>query len=203
MKLEARFVTSAAALGGCPRWDMPEIAFTGRSNAGKSSLINALVGIKGMARVSKTPGRTRLLNFFALGDQLALVDLPGYGYARMPEAEARKVAAMTSEYLNRRINLIAMVMVIDARRGPEREEFALADAILNRGRKLLIAATKSDKLKRSERAAALARMAALSGEAILCSALDDEGLDDIRRRLLEWSREKMPRSRGGAVAKQP
>ncbi|MGD0075677.1 MAG: ribosome biogenesis GTP-binding protein YihA/YsxC [Candidatus Binataceae bacterium] len=198
MKLEARFVTSAAALGGCPRWDTPEIAFTGRSNAGKSSLINALVGIEGMARTSKTPGRTRLLNFFTLGDQLALVDLPGYGYARMPEAEARKVAAMTSEYLNRRINLIAMVMVIDARRGPEREEFALAEAMLSRGRKLLIAATKSDKLKRSERAAALARIAALSGEAILCSALDREGLDDIRRRLLEWSRDKAPRR--GAVA---
>ena len=164
--------------------------------------INALVGIKGMARTSKTPGRTRLLNFFALGDQLALVDLPGYGYARMPEAEAKKVAAMTWEYLNRRTNLIALVMVIDARRGPEREEFALADAVLNSGRKLLVAATKSDKLKRSERAAALARLADLSGEAILCSALDKGGLDDIRRRLLEWSRDKMPHSRVAPVTKQ-
>ena len=155
-----------------------------------------------MARTSKTPGRTRLLNFFALGDQLALVDLPGYGYARMPEAEAKKVAAMTSEYLNRRTNLIALVMVIDARRGPEREEFALADAMLKSGRKLLVAATKSDKLKRSERAAALARLAGLSGEAILCSALDHGGLDDIRHRLLEWSREKIPHSRVIAATKQ-
>jgi len=202
MRLEARFVTSAPALAGCPRWNTPEIAFTGRSNAGKSSLINALVGIKGMARTSKTPGRTRLLNFFALGDQLALVDLPGYGYARMPEAEAKKVAAMTWEYLNRRTNLIALVMVIDARRGPEREEFALADAMRSAGRKLLVAATKSDKLKRSERAAALARLAELSSEAILCSALDHGGLDDIRRRLLEWSREKIPHSRATAVTKQ-
>jgi len=192
-------LTSASSLAGCPRGNTPEIAFTGRSNAGKSSLINALTGSKGMARTSKTPGRTRLLNFFAIGEHLALVDLPGYGYARMPETEAEKVAAMTSEYLDRRTNLIALVMVIDARRGPEREEFALADAMLKSGRKILIAATKCDKLKRSERAAALARLAKLSNEAILCSALNNEGLDEIRRRLLEWGRVKMPPSRGVAA----
>jgi len=202
MKLEARFVTSASALADCPRWDRPEVAFTGRSNAGKSSLINGLVGIKGLARTSKTPGRTRLLNFFAVNEQLAFVDLPGYGYARMPEAEAKKVAAMTWEYLNRRTNLIALVMVIDARRGPEREELALADATLRGGRRFLVAATKSDKLKRSERAAALARLTELSGEAILCSAVDGEGLDAIRRRLLEWSREQTPHTRVAAVTKQ-
>jgi GTP-binding protein len=202
MKLEARFVSSAPALDGCPRWNTPEIAFTGRSNAGKSSLINALVGIKGMARTSKTPGRTRLLNFFAIRDDLALVDLPGYGYARMPEVEAQKVSAMTSEYLNGRKNLIALVMVIDARRGPEREEFALANAMMKGGRAILIAATKADKLRRSERAAALQRVSQLPGEAILCSALDGEGLDVIRRRLLEWSREKKPVARGVAAIKE-
>lgn len=193
MKLEARFVTSASALSNCPRWSIPEIAFTGRSNAGKSSLINALAGIKGLARTSKTPGRTRLLNFFAVGDDLALVDLPGYGYARMPQAEAGKIAEMTRDYLEGRNNLIALVMVIDSRRRPEREEFELADAILSRGCKLLVAVAKSDKLKRFERRQALKRFAPLSGEAILCSATDGDGLDEIRRRLLQWSRENKPK----------
>jgi GTP-binding protein len=201
MKLEARFVTSASSLAGCPRWETPEIAFTGRSNAGKSSLINALTAAKGLARTSKTPGRTRLLNFFAVGELLALVDLPGYGYARMPEAEATKVAAMTSEYLDRRGNLIALVMVIDARRAPEREEFALVDAMIQSGRGILIAGTKCDKLKRSERPAALRRLAGLSDHVVLCSALNNEGLDDIRRRLLEWSRENAP-PRNGAATKE-
>jgi len=192
-------VTSAPSLAGCPRWELPEIAFTGRSNAGKSSLINALTATKGLARTSKTPGRTRLLNFFAAGEYLALVDLPGYGYARMPEVEATKVAAMTSEYLDSRRNLIALVVVIDARRAPEREEFALVEAMAQSGRGILIAGTKCDKLKRSERATASRRLAQLSRDVILCSALDNEGLDDIRRRLLEWSRENAPHPRGAAA----
>ena len=79
-------------MAGCPRWNRREIAVAGRSNVGKSSLLNALVAIKGLARTSRTPGRTQALNFFSLGEDLALVDLPGYGYAKMPEVLARKVA---------------------------------------------------------------------------------------------------------------
>ncbi len=88
------FVTSAFALDGCPRWKRAEVALAGRSNVGKSSLLNALAGVKGLARTSKTPGRTRALNFFSVNDTLALCDLPGFGYAKMSHDDAAKIASM-------------------------------------------------------------------------------------------------------------
>ena len=92
MRLDAKFVSSAFALGDCPRWERVEIALAGRSNVGKSSLLNAITGNKGLARTSKTPGRTRCLNFFEVGTHLALVDLPGYGFAKMSRLDAEKIA---------------------------------------------------------------------------------------------------------------
>src|ERR1700719_3986760 len=116
------FVTSAFALDGCPRWKRAEVALAGRSNVGKSSLLNALAGSKGLARTSKTPGRTRCLNFFEVATNLALVDLPGYGFAKMSRSDAAKIAALLADYLRERRQLVALVMLIDARRGPERQE---------------------------------------------------------------------------------
>ena len=94
------FVTSAFALDGCPRWKRAEVALAGRSNVGKSSLLNALAGVKGLARTSKTPGRTRALNFFSVNDTLALCDLPGFGYAKMSHDDAAKIASMMVEYMH-------------------------------------------------------------------------------------------------------
>lgn len=192
MRLEAKFVTSAFAPQGYPRWERVEVALAGRSNVGKSSMLNALAGAKNLARTSRTPGRTRALNFFAVGDDLALVDLPGYGYAKMPRAEAARIAALMNDYLRGRERLVALVMLVDARRGPEREELDLAALAEARGVALIAAATKCDKLRRAERAAALERFAPLGVRPILCSAQSGEGLDDLRRRILASAAHPIP-----------
>jgi GTP-binding protein len=183
-RLTAEFALSAFSLSGCPRWKRSEIAIAGRSNVGKSSLLNALTGVKGLARTSKTPGRTRCLNFFTVGDALALCDLPGFGYAKMPHDEARKIAAMMHDYIHGRSNLAAIAILIDCRRGPELEELDLAEMASQRGIEVIPVATKVDKLRRSERAAALARFELMPGASIFTSATSSEGIEDLRRRIL-------------------
>jgi len=150
-RLTAEFALSAFALSGCPRWKRSEVAIAGRSNVGKSSLLNALTGVKGLARTSKTPGRTRCLNFFTVGNALALCDLPGFGYAKMPHDEARKIASMMHDYIHGRINLAAIAILIDCRRGPEQDELDLAAMAAGRAIEVIPVATKVDKLRRSEK----------------------------------------------------
>jgi GTP-binding protein len=187
-RLTAEFALSAFSLSGCPRWKRSEIAIAGRSNVGKSSLLNALTGVKGLARTSKTPGRTRCLNFFTVGDRLALCDLPGFGYAKMPHDEARKIAAMMHDYIHGRSNLAAIAILIDCRRGPEQEELDLAAMAAGREIEVIPVATKVDKLRRSERTAALARFAQMPGAPIFSSATSGEGMEDLRRRILAIGR---------------
>jgi len=188
MRLEAKFVTSAFGPEGYPRWERAEVAIAGRSNVGKSSMLNALAASKNLARTSRTPGRTRALNFFSVGDALAIVDLPGYGFAKMARTEAARIASMMNAYLARRELLAALVLLIDARRGPEREELDLAAFAAERSIPLIAVATKCDKLRRSERAAAATRFKPLGVEPVLCSALDGEGIDDLRRRIAGCAR---------------
>ena len=188
MRLEAKFVTSALAPEGYPRWDRSEIALAGSSNVGKSSMLNALAAAKNLARTSRTPGRTRALNFFSVGEVFAIVDLPGYGFAKMARTEAARVASMTNAYLARRERLAALVLLVDARRGPEREELDLAAFAAERSIPLIAVATKCDKLRRAERAAAAARFEPLRVAPILCSALDGEGIDELRRRIAGCAR---------------
>jgi GTP-binding protein len=187
-RLTAEFALSAFSLTGCPRWKRSEIAIAGRSNVGKSSLLNALTGVKGLARTSKTPGRTRCLNFFTVGDALALCDLPGFGYAKMPHDEARKIASMMHDYIHGRINLAAIAILIDCRRGPQQDELDLATMAAGRAIEVIPVATKVDKLRRSERTDALARFAQMPGVPIFTSATSSEGIEDLRRRILAVAR---------------
>jgi GTP-binding protein len=184
----AEFVASAFALDGCPRWKRAEVALAGRSNVGKSSLLNALTRVKGLARTSKTPGRTRALNFFSVNDTLALCDLPGFGYAKMSHEDAAKIASMMHEYIHDRTNLAAIAILIDCRRGPQQDEVDLASMAAERGIEVIPVATKCDKLRRSDRAAALKRFDAMRVSPIFCSATSGEGIDDLRRRILAVDR---------------
>jgi len=147
---KVEFMKSAHQLEDLPRHQFPEIAFSGRSNVGKSSLINMLLGRKKMARISKTPGRTRSINFFNIDDRFCLVDLPGYGYAKVPEQEKEKWAFLIENYLHQRSNLKGIIQIVDVRHPPSEDDIMMVDWLKAMDIKYIIAATKSDKLKNSQ-----------------------------------------------------
>jgi GTP-binding protein len=133
-----------------PPADRPEIAFAGRSNVGKSSLINVLVNRKGLARTSSTPGRTQAINFFAVDDRMYLVDLPGYGFARVPLKIKKSWGDMVETYLRNRSNLKAVVVILDIRRDPSGGDRDLLDWLIQFGIKPIVVLTKADKLSRQK-----------------------------------------------------
>lgn len=187
MKLRgARFVTSAVEPAQFPPPGLPEVAIAGRSNVGKSSLINALVGQAGLARTSRTPGRTRLLNWFAVDDQPAfhLVDLPGYGYAEVHRETRAAWLPLIEGYLGARSVLRAVVLLVDARRGPEDEELDFVAWLAERSLITIVALTKADKLTKSREkpvAAAARKALGLRRDPILVSATTRAGLDELWR----------------------
>jgi len=146
----ATFETSVAQHAALPVGKGPEIAFAGRSNAGKSSAINTLAGHTRLAYVSRTPGRTQLINFFRLNCGAALVDLPGYGYAQVPEAVRRQWQGLLENYLKRRENLIGLVLIMDARRPLTPLDRAMIEWFSPTDKPMHIMLTKSDKLSRNE-----------------------------------------------------
>jgi GTP-binding protein len=151
------FMMGAVKMDGLPGPDLPEVAFAGRSNVGKSSLINALVGQKYLARASNEPGRTREINFFNLDDQLRLVDLPGYGFARVSRGVANKFQDLGRAYLRGRPNLKRVYLLIDARHGLKAVDTEALDALDTAAVSYQIVLTKSDKLKAEEVEAVVAR----------------------------------------------
>ncbi|MFO7715486.1 ribosome biogenesis GTP-binding protein YihA/YsxC [Desulfosarcina sp.] len=146
----AEFVTSAVKPSQYPRTLYPEVAFAGRSNVGKSSLINTLVNRKRLVKTSSTPGRTQLINFFLVNNSLSLVDLPGYGYAKVPESVKRTWGPMIEMFLKGRENLKAVVLILDVRRIPGMEEQNCIDWLTRYRRTPILVLTKADKLSKSE-----------------------------------------------------
>lgn len=182
------FVQSAAALRQCPPPGRPEVAFAGRSNAGKSSVINALTGQKALARVSKTPGRTQLLNFFDMADAAYLVDLPGYGFAKAPARERRAWQAMVEGYLTRREPLAGLVVIMDIRRPLTDIDSEMLSWCAARPMPAVILLNKADKLSKGAAAAERLQTQRAVGEAaqvIAVSARTGTGMDAARDAVCE------------------
>lgn len=146
----AVFMMGAVSVDGLPAPDLPEVAFAGRSNVGKSSLINALVGMKGLARASNEPGRTREVNFFELDGKLRLVDLPGYGWARASRGEVKRFQNLGRDYLRGRVTLKRVYLLIDSRHGLKAVDTEALDALDLAAVSYQIVLTKADKLKKGE-----------------------------------------------------
>lgn len=194
----ARFLTTAPQLEHLPALDLPEIAFVGRSNAGKSTCINTLTQQHRLAFASKTPGRTQSINLFALGKQgltdAVLADLPGYGYAAVPKQAKLRWQRVMANYLMTRANLRAVVLLCDPRHGLTELDDILLDVIrprVEQGLRFLVLLTKADKLNRSEAAQALsiARLQTGGGQVQLFSALKRQGIEEAACTLWDWAHE--------------
>ena len=159
---ETKFLMGAAAISGLPEPDLPEVAFAGRSNVGKSSLINAVTGRKELARASNEPGRTREVNFFVLDERLRLVDLPGYGFAKVSRDVAKKFQNLGRSYLRGRPNLKRAYLLIDARHGLKPVDDEALDAFDQAAVSYQIVLTKADKIKPAE----VARLIEATGRAV-------------------------------------
>lgn len=148
--IDAKFLKTAVKPEQYPDTFVPEIAFVGRSNVGKSSLINCLTNRTKLARTSSSPGKTATINFYEIAGRYRLVDLPGYGYAKVSKAEQERWAKMIETYLSDRYNLVQVVQLVDARHKPTRDDITMIDWIRSFGYKPVVVATKLDKLKKSQ-----------------------------------------------------
>lgn len=147
---ECEFITSAVKRDQYPIDTRPEIAFVGRSNVGKSSIINAITLRKKLAKVGNTPGKTRLINFFLINNSFYLVDLPGYGYAKVSKVERKKWGQIIEEYLVKRENLKKVVLLVDSRHKPTEDDILMLNWIRYYGYNVTVIATKTDKLTKNE-----------------------------------------------------
>ena len=185
-----KFLTSAAEATQLAPDVGAEVAFAGRSNSGKSTAINAITHRTGLARVSRTPGRTQLINFFEISPDRRLVDLPGYGFAKVPERVRMHWLQLMEHYFNVRESLVGLILIVDSRRGLGAQDAAMLEWILARDRFAHVLLTKSDKLNRRDSDRVLRETAAACSDtsvtAQLFSAHEKLGLDEARRVMDRW-----------------
>lgn len=180
-------MTGAVSQKQYPQGDRPELAFAGRSNVGKSSLINSLLNRKKLVKTSSTPGKTQMINFFNVNDLLVFADLPGYGFAKVPESVKKHWQEMIETYLLQRENLRGVIFIIDIRRDPVALDIELRDWMEASGINYILAATKADKLSKGERDKQLRKIKAAyfvggQGDLVVYSSVTHEG----RKELLGW-----------------
>jgi len=187
---ECNFIWGAADQANLPEATLPEIAFAGRSNVGKSSLVNALTGRKTLARTSNTPGRTQQLNFFDLGGRMILVDLPGYGYAKESKSKVSAWTKLVKNYLRGRVTLRRICLLIDGRHGLKPNDIEIMDMLDKSAVPYQIVLTKMDKVKKADQAAVLEKTAAglkkhaaAHPEVAFTSAEDGTGVAELRASL--------------------
>jgi GTP-binding protein len=192
---DAMFLASSGSAADMPAAGPPEIAFAGRSNVGKSSAINALLGRKRLAFTSKTPGRTQTINFFSLDERARLVDLPGYGFARVPKPLRAQWQALVGGYIGGRPTLVGVVAIMDARHPLTPLDSQLLEFL--RDQRLLVLLSKADKLPRAEQAAVLKKIhAALDAEVMLFSSVTGQGVEECRDLLEQWLEAPAPQAAG-------
>jgi GTP-binding protein len=179
----AEFIKSAFKEADWPRDSQPEIAFLGRSNVGKSSFMNSLLGVRGLARTSSTPGRTQAVNFFLINQKFRFVDLPGYGYARAPRDVKAKWNAAATDYLSQREQLVLSIHLIDSRHEPTGQDLQLNEWLEHHQKPNLIVVTKTDKLSNNELRKNLNRAGQALGanEVVAYSAVTGRGREDVWR----------------------
>lgn len=192
-----QFVKSAAKTHHYPEYALPEIAFSGRSNVGKSSLINTLVQRKNLVKTSSKPGCTQLINFFLVNKTLSLVDLPGYGYAKVSKKIRARWRTMVNQYLNARHNLLGLILLIDIRRDPGSEEFTLMEWLKANEMPYLVILTKSDKLSNNQQkkkhTIICEKLDRLKNGVILFSSKNKKGRETVLKEienLIDWYNEQ-------------
>lgn len=179
--VDARFILSATSPAQFPNLRLPEFAFLGRSNVGKSSLLNVLAGVRKLAKVSAQPGRTQAVNFFTISETVTFADLPGYGFAKVPIQVQRSWKSLVEAYLTQREQLVLSFILLDARRGWMEKDLELRDWLRHQDRPYLVVATKTDKLNQSElhRGLAAIRRENDGVEPVPFSAITGQGAREI------------------------